>query len=870
MAETAVVYILDIPYHADKGYTYFIPSEIKDSVSPGCLVEVPFGNGNRKMTGIVTEYGGNMTDERLKPITSVFGEEPLLTQEMIGLCRFIKEYTLCTFGEAVKCVVPSLAMSKIVTYYRIIPENERVSDIPISRVLEQLGEKGKQVYTLASSRERFSKQSIQSEFSFDCTKILLQFINLGLCEKCTEIIGNAGVKTKKLFSLSDELKSEIERDPALFGEVLSQIKGENRKKLFSALRDFNEVTETSLFTEAGVTPTAGRNAAAALVKKGYIKISEEEEYRNSFTPERLGEIASAYRRSPLSDEQSAARDKILSLYESKKPCAALLHGVTGSGKTNVIMEVIDRVIEDGHGVIMLVPEIALTPQTVGIFLGRYGDNIAVIHSGLSGGEKYDAWRRIKRGEAKVVVGTRSAIFAPLPDIGLIVIDEEHEYTYKSDINPKYLAHDVARRRCLDHGAMMLLASATPSVTSYYKAKEGIYALVELSQRYGGVPLPEVKIYDMRGEASRGNLSPIGALLADRLMKDKADGNKAILFLNRRGYNNYVSCRSCGKGLKCPHCSVTLTYHQRRRINVSPDDENYEKMRRENGYLMCHMCGYRSEVPEKCPECGKDHLLFMGCGTQKAEDDIVLMFPDLRVLRMDFDTTRAKHSHEEILSKFRSGEGDVLLGTQMVTKGHDFPRVSTVGVLNADSALFADDYRASERTFSMITQVIGRAGRDEVPGCAVIQTYNPENEILLLAAKQDYKTFYDGEIKLRKALCLPPFCDIAVITLSSRDEAYLGLLTKRMYERIKEHTRLEFSDIPIVLYGPFEAPVYRVQNTCRMRFVMKCRLNRRTREFISELMCEFGKFTPGENKQNRISAKSDRRITVSVDLNPSTV
>ncbi|MGN1409619.1 MAG: primosomal protein N', partial [Eubacteriales bacterium] len=600
------------------------------------------------------------------------------------------------------------------------------------------------------------------------------------------------------------------------------------------------------------------------------------EYRNHYTAQKLlGEThtnpGESYAKPTLTDEQKAAAEKIIGLCDSHKPSAALLHGVTGSGKTAVIMEAIDHVLAGGRSVIMMVPEIALTPQTVGIFVRRYGDEIAVIHSGLSAGERYDAWRRIKDGLARVVVGTRSAVFAPLSDIGLIIIDEEHEYTYKSDTNPKYKAHDIARKRCADHNAVMLLASATPSVSSYYKAKTGAYTLIELKERYGGMPLPSVHIVDMRDELSLGNTSPVSHVLEKRLREDKEKGNQSILFLNRRGYNNYVSCRSCGKSIKCPNCSLTLTYHAKNRHKLAENtDEDYEQSRRDGGYLVCHMCGYRCSVPEKCPECGKNHFLFMGYGTQKAEDDIASMFPDLRILRMDYDTTQAKYSHEEILDKFRNGEADVLLGTQMVTKGHDFPRVATVGVLSADNSLALGDYRAGERTFAMLTQVIGRAGRGDVAGEAVIQTYNPQNDVILKAARQDYVSFYESEIRLRKALCFPPFCDIAVITLSSADEGYLGHMTNLMLERIKEHIRCDYSDIPMMLFGPFEAPVYRIQNMFRMRFVIKCRLNKRMREFISDLISEFSRSSPNGYAKSMPNVKTNARITVSADLNPSTV
>ncbi len=893
----ALVYVLDVPYYADKAYSYYVPETIGEEIEVGVLVEVPFGGGNRHMTGIVFEYPYYSSDEvKMKPIASVLDDAPLLSEELLGLCRFVKEYTLCTFGDAVRAAVPSAAMSKVVHSYRMIPKNERDNELSFEDAMRELGEHGRLVYGILSKRSRFTRQTLYTEFEFDCTRILSKLIKLGLCEKYSEIKDHAGVKYRRILSLSDilELGRRSDGTGAYLTGLTERLRGANQRKLFSVIAESDTgVEENAAYEAAGLTVAAGRAAASALETKGYIKIEKEDFFRNSFTAEAYSYVNGARGEAPtLSPAQSEACRRIVELYEKGLPAAALLHGVTGSGKTNVILAAIDRVLADGRGVIMLVPEIALTPQTVGIFMARYGESIAVLHSALSDGERFDTWRRIKLGEARVVVGTRSAIFAPLPNIGMIVIDEEHEYTYKSDTNPKYHAHDIARYRCRDHNAIMLLSSATPSITSYYKAQTGVYTLIELTERYGNARLPEVSIYDMRRETANGNLSPIGELLAERLMNDKANGDQSILFLNRRGYNNYVSCRSCGKGLRCPHCSVTMTYHSRRgyavgdRLDVDTASDEYLAKRRESGALVCHMCGHRERVPEKCPECGSEHFLFMGCGTQKAEDDVCAMLPELRVLRMDHDTTQAKLSINEILSKFRAGQADVLLGTQMVTKGHDFPRVATVGVLNSDSALMADDYRAAERTFAMLTQVIGRAGRGDVPGRAIIQTYSPENEVLHYAAAQDYKSFYSGEIRLRKAMTFPPFCDIAVITLSSADEAHLSLVATRMYERMLETLRAEFGDVPIVLYGPFEAPVYRVQNLYRLRFVMKCRLNRRTRDFISGLVCEFGRFSPkaDKNKNERIAgtsssdrssaavsgAKSSRRLTISVDLNPSTV
>ncbi|MBE6597969.1 MAG: primosomal protein N' [Ruminococcaceae bacterium] len=851
MAETAFVHIIDVPYHADKPYEYYIPGEMRDSVQPGVLVEVPFGGGNRKMSAVVNSLNETATVEMtLKPIQSVLSEGPLLSSEMMDLCAFVKEYTLCTFGDAVRAAVPSAALSKIKVHY-ITGDRTLDCEDEATAEADKMGREEGALFRFICEKPRSSKIKISDAFDFDVGRPLQKLEKAGLVRKEYEIKGQAGIRQRAV--------ADIVRGMPMDSAV--RLRSERHQRVLAYLMehgpsDFDEISFGCDLTRAAVKSTA-----EALRGKGMVTVSTEEVYRNYFTSEHFSRPPSEADAAPmvdsLSEEQRAAYNTITELYESGSPKAALLHGVTGSGKTSVIMAAIERVLGDGRGVIMLIPEIALTPQTVGVFIRRFGDRIAVIHSGLSAGERFDAWRRIRDGKADVVIGTRSAVFAPVNRLGMIIIDEEHEYTYKSDTAPKYHAHDVARFRCREHNAVMLLSSATPSVSSYYKAKSGVYTLIELKNRYGGAVLPEVVICDMRGS---GEL--ISGVLADRLAEDRKNGNQAILFLNRRGYNNYVSCRTCGKSIKCPHCSVTMTYHMRR--NAPKGREADDAARRNNGYLACHMCGYRTNVPEKCPHCGKEHFLFMGCGTQKAEDDIAEEFRDFRVIRMDLDTTQGKHSHEELLGKFRNGKADILLGTQMVTKGHDFPKVSTVGVLNADSSLMMDDYRAAERTFAMLTQVIGRAGRGEVPGCAVIQTWNPDNEVLALAARQDYISFYEGEIRIRKGLCFPPFCDIAVITLSSSDENHLNVVTLRMREQIMMHINEDYGDVPLVVYGPFEAPVYRVQNVYRMRFVIKCRLNKRTRAFISQLMGEFSRASA--DKRTGKSA----RLTVSVDLNPTTV
>ena len=541
----------------------------------------------------------------------------------------------------------------------------------------------------------------------------------------------------------------------------------------------------------------------------------------------------------LSEAQSAAYATVSELYKDSAARAGLLFGVTGSGKTKIILKAIDRALADKKGVIMLVPEIALTPQTVNIFCKRYGARVAVIHSSLSQGERLDAWRRIKRGDVDLVIGTRSAIFAPLSNIGLIVIDEEHEHTYKSESNPKYHARDIAAFRSGYHSSLMLLASATPAIESFYKAKCGTYTMIPLRERYGGVSLPRAVVVDMREELRHGNTSPISDRLYKSLLAVKERGEQAILFLNRRGYSSQISCKSCGDVITCPHCSVSLTYH----TNSA------------GGKLLCHLCGYTARPPRFCPSCGEDNLSHLGFGTQKLEGEVGKYLEGMRVMRMDADTAVGKLAYDKMLEEFREGESDVLLGTQMVAKGHDFPRVTLVGVALADTSLYLSDFRASERTFSLLTQVIGRAGRAKEGGVAVIQTYSPGNETVRLACKQDYESFYEGEIAIRRELSYPPFCDIVALTLTAEKEGELMRASAELSDSLISKLKGEYCDVPMVVFGPFEAQVYKINEKYRMRLVLKCRLTKKSRALINELLCAYA---------------TKKAVTLSVDLNPLSV
>lgn len=846
--EFVSVYILESPYHADREYDYFVPPELS-SVTEGSIVTVPFGKSNRKTSAVVVRVK-DLTDAdqgKIKPVYAVT-RPSLISKELLDVCAYMKEHTLCTFGDAVRAVVPSGAMSKINDYFSAVKGMEA----------DSIGERAAMILAFIRARDRVSAVSLRQEFGPDSVDAVSDLVRSGLVKREREKSSGDGIRKRLMCALGVPRELAISAADGKIAEykMRSSVQAELLRCLAKFTPDDSDDSDEKVFVCAEelfeLCPEGDRVRLRALEKKGLVILHEEEVFRDPYAVTGAEKNASE---SPLTDEQTAAVDTLTELIGTGEPKAALLHGVTGSGKTRVIVEMIRRVLAEGRDAIVLVPEIALTPQTVGIFLAAFGDRVAVMHSGLNSGERFDAWRRVKNGGADVVIGTRSAVFAPVEDLGLIVIDEEQEHTYKSDINPKYLAHDIARKRCADKCALMLLASATPSVGSYYKAKQGKYTLVEMKERYGGATLPDVIVSDTRGELLPGS-SPYGGELRLRLCETAAAGKQSIIFLNRRGYSSVLSCRSCGKVIKCPHCSVSLTYHTHRHLKEG-EGADYLKKRAESGTLSCHYCGYRTSVPEMCPECGSPHMVFMGYGTQRAEEELETLLPGVPVIRMDTDTTKTKFSHDEILSKFRRGDAKVLLGTQIVTKGHDFPKVTLVGVLNADASLYLDDYRAAERTFAMLTQVIGRAGRASDKGVAVIQTQNPDSDVIRLAAAQDYPAFFEQEIRIRRALVFPPFCDIAVLTLTSPDEALLASGALRLAETVKEKLAGAYSDVQTVVFGPFEAPVYKVQNSCRMRMVIKCSLNRRTRELLSEILCDFGR-------------KSTKRMTLSVDLNPSSL
>lgn len=611
-----------------------------------------------------------------------------------------------------------------------------------------------------------------------------------------------------------EIEALLERRHAI--QMLSAIK---------ILKEYDKLDVSKLYSLSGCSS----QTVSALEKKGIISVFEENVDRQVFS---LEKIKSTTKYTPT-EEQKRVIDYLNSCIKEDRHDKVLLRGVTGSGKTEVFLQAIETVVNSGKNAIMLVPEISLTPQMVNRFVSRFGEYVAVIHSKLSDGERFDQWQKIREGRVNVVVGARSAIFAPFENVGIIILDEEHENSYKSDSSPRYHAIDVATKRAEDDNAVLLLASATPSVSDYYMAKKGEYTLFEMHKRYNEMALPEVKIIDMRAELfEHKNRSPISLYLQKEIRKNLENKSKTILFLNRRGYSTFVSCRECGYVVECPDCSIALTYHKK------------------NDNLVCHYCGHLAENISVCPECGSKYVRYFGTGTQKIEEELKNLFPYANIMRMDFDTTSKKGGHEKVLEEFEKN-GDILLGTQMVTKGLDFHDVTLVGVLAADTSLCMDDYRAPERSFSLFTQVCGRAGRGDVPGRAVIQTYQPLNATIKYASSQNFEMFYENEIKSRQRLNYPPFCKIVCLMVTSEDE-------EKGYKRIQEIGKIlsDFADKydgRIDIVPAQAAPINKIKNQYRFRIIMKIDNMHKLKNILNDILGSYG-----GNKSG---------VFLSVDVNP---
>ena len=620
------------------------------------------------------------------------------------------------------------------------------------------------------------------------------------------------------------LKKDIEE--IQFDIDIGKIKSEKQKKILQFLKSNEGVTipEIEMFT--GGT----RAIVKTLEKNEYIEIVEKKVERDPLANKQIAKTENLQ----LTDEQQSAYNSVMSAMQEHRYNQFLLYGVTGSGKTEVYLQLIGKTLKRNKTAIVLVPEISLTPQMIDRFIARFNrDEIAVLHSKLSIGERYDEWNKIKEGKAKIIIGARSAIFAPTENIGIIIIDEEHDSSYKSESVPKYDAKEIAKKIAKENSCPLVLGSATPDLVTYYKAQEGKIELLELTKRANNSKLPEVKIVDLKMELANGNRSMLSVALHDAIENNLKEKRQIILFLNRRGYSTFIMCRECGYTVKCKNCNISMTYHK---------TENK---------LKCHYCGYEENVVTVCPECHSTKIRYFGTGTQRLEQEINKIFPQASTIRMDIDTVTKKNSHEEILNKFKNENIDILIGTQMVVKGHHFPNVTLVGVIAADSSLNIDDYRANERTFQLLTQVAGRAGRENLDGKVIIQTYNPENFSIICAQKQDYEMFYNTEIALRKQLKYPPFCDIILIGFNSLSEKEIIELSNKVYNYLKN--KLDGQDF--IVLKPMPSPIDKIQNRYRWRIILKGNITEEVNTIINECL-------------QKVYETNYKNTRVSVDVNPN--
>ncbi|MEG0940290.1 MAG: primosomal protein N' [Oscillospiraceae bacterium] len=783
-------------YWIDKPYDYQIPDELANAVVPGVRVTIPFSRGNRRAEGIVLALSESSDCKRLKCITGVLDNEPVLSEELIKLSIWMRDRFFCTVYAAVKAMLPAGLWYDISSEYSITEGWSR------EKALDAAGRSEKQRAVVDFVFEHGGSCDYRSmELAFgedDHSSALRALVSKGVLYTCHS--ESRRVKDKTLSFATLNLPAE----DAMNISAIKRRSAPSQAAVLELLSAFGGATVSDIryLTGASIT-TVRRLEHDELITIEQIEAFRRPEYK---TGERLP-------LPELNDQQQLAFDGILSLSESDNAAAALLYGVTGSGKTSVYIRLIDERLKRGKSSILLVPEIALTPQMLQTFSSYFGDEIAVMHSSLSAGERYDEWKRIKSGAARVVIGTRSAIFAPVQNLGIIIIDEEQEDSYKSENNPRYHARDIAKFRCARAGATLLLGSATPNIVSRYNAQIGRYSFFTLPGRFNQMSMPRVEIVDMKKELRAGNGGNLSSVLINELRENISRGEQSILFLNRRGMSKLISCCECGYTYKCPRCSVSLTFHSA------------------NNRLMCHYCGYSQGLDEACPECG-GKLSYIVAGTQKIEEELTEAFPSTEILRMDTDTVMGAGSHEALLGKFRDERVPIMIGTQMVTKGLDFPNVTLVGVISADQALYSGDYRSSERTFSLITQVVGRSGRGETPGRAVIQTFTPQNQVILQAASQDYDSFYLSELEMRRLQWCPPFSDLFTITATGLDEMVvlkcLNFAKREITQRLRGNTDAR-------VLGPAPLTVVRVNNSFRYRITLSGKDSREIRLLISDII-----------------------------------
>ncbi|MFG0212494.1 primosomal protein N' [Brevibacillus porteri] len=802
--------IVDVPVNrTNRPFDYHVPPWLRPLIRIGSRVVVPFGPRQLQgyVIGIVEDAEAISDRSRLKDVVQVQDDTPPLTPELLKMSEWMSKQYLCPWVTAVQAMLPAVLKGK----------SEKWLTATDALDEEACGRSGL-LWELFRKRQ-LPLTEVEKQFAEEYL-LVPGWIQSGLLATEYQVRDKITRKQQSFFrSLLDEGKLE---------EAISSLpaRAEQMRRVLQLMLMHKEqsLSVQMLRDEYGIT----RSPLKSLESKGWIAIEQVEVYRDPYANRRFQE-----KQKPVfTSVQEAALTPILQSIESGTYASFLLHGVTGSGKTEVYLEAIERTLEKGREAIFLVPEISLTPQMVERFKGRFGADVAVLHSALSQGERYDEWRKIIRKQVKVVVGARSAIFAPFRNVGLIVIDEEHESSYKQEETPRYHAREVALWRAKENQGVLVMGSATPALETYALATRGRYELLRMPERVGNRPMPQVHVVDMREELQAQNRSmfsrKLHEMIADRLAKEE----QMVIFLNRRGFSTFVMCRSCGYTMRCIHCDISLTYHKT------------------NHTARCHYCGYTIEQPKHCPECQSEHIRFFGTGTQKVEAELAKLFPGIRVIRMDVDTTSRKGSHEELLNKFRTGQGDVLLGTQMIAKGLDFPRVTLAGIIAADTSLHLPDFRAAEKTFQLLTQVGGRAGRHELDGDVVIQTYTPEHYSIIHATKHDYPAFYQDEMIQRRRTGYPPYFRLVLITFSHEDVPVVirGAHTMADYlrQRLAQTT---------VLLGPVASPIARVKDRFRFQIMLKYRDEPQLSDLLAQATAAFEEW----NKQ--------QKVLMTIDVDP---
>ena len=797
-------------YAIDKPYSYWVPPQL--SVAPGMRVLVPFSQGNRRVEGMVLAVTDG-EETGLKSVAAVLDETPVLSESLLHLAAFLRERYFCTFYDAVKAMLPAGLWFSV--------QEEWTLEVPMD-----------EAKVAKSHRDALAiLQAAADRGGVIRAQDLRQAVDPALLDRYLPYLQNKHyLRSNRTFDRRVRDKSEEIASLAVpWEEAVQHAQSKARsapmqREVLTLLAQLGSVSAKELCYFTGATMATVRR----LERLGFLSLSLRLVFRTPLPPP--GDPVPL---PVLNESQNAAYTGLAALQDREKPGAALLYGVTGSGKTSVYVRLIARTLEQGRSAVLLVPEIALTPQLIATLVGYFGKTVAVLHSGLRVTERYDEWRRIRQGGARVVIGTRSAVFAPVQQLGLLIVDEEQEHSYKSENSPRYHAREAALYRGAKEGALVLLGSATPSVETMYLARQGTYALFTLGQRFHGGALPEVRIVDLKEELRRGNGTSISLPLQEALRETMDQGRQSILFLNRRGAGQYRICVQCGAVPTCPRCSVSLTYHAA------------------NHRLLCHYCGHSEPVQDRCPQCG-GMVKTMGVGTQRIEAELRTLFPDREILRMDADTVSATNTHEDILSRFEREKIPILVGTQMVTKGLNFENVTLVGVIDADLSLYVNHFRAAETTFSLLTQVVGRAGRGQYQGRALIQTMSPQHRVIELAARQDYDAFFSMELSLRQLQGLPPFRDLFTVTFLSRIEGWAVSGAARFRAMVLRQSPGWGTALTVL--GPSPAPVVKVNNTFRYRLVLQTSGSRPLRRHLAAVLKAF------------LQDRANRGVTAYVDIN----